>query len=29
MDRFIFREPVEVSAPPITVVLNWNAGLKK
>jgi dipeptidyl aminopeptidase/acylaminoacyl peptidase len=27
--RFIFREPVEASAQPITVVLNWAAGLKK
>jgi hypothetical protein len=27
--RFIFREPVGESATPITVVLNWNAGLKR
>jgi len=27
--RFLFREPVGESAAPITVVLNWQAGLKK
>ena len=27
--RFIFREPVGESGTPITVVLNWNAGLKR
>jgi len=27
--RFIFREPVGENAAPITVVLNWAAGLKK
>jgi hypothetical protein len=27
--RFIFRESVDVSVPPITVVLNWAAGLKR
>jgi hypothetical protein len=27
--RFIFREPVGESNAPITVVLNWNAGLRR
>jgi eukaryotic-like serine/threonine-protein kinase len=27
--RFIFREPIDASAEPITVMLNWNAGLKR
>jgi hypothetical protein len=27
--RFIFREPVGETAAPITVVLNWTAGLKR
>jgi hypothetical protein len=27
--RFIFREPVGEANAPITVVLNWTAGLKR
>jgi len=27
--RFLINDPTETSAPPITVVLNWTADLKK